>query len=426
MGSLGGMPAPTPREVRPPLPASHRGPDGSEGRTPPHQPPAVLEPSTLVDPRRWRLDPAVTFLNHGSFGARTRDVLARQRTWQDRIEQQPIEHLGRRVREYLAPSREAVASFLGADPAGLGFVTNATEGVNAALRSVAFRRGDRVVTTTHVYHAVRQTLRRLAVEVGIEVVEVPVELPIAAASSIVEAIAPWLAAPTRLLLIDHVTSPTAVRMPVETLVPIARRAGIETLVDGAHAPGMIEVDLASLDADHYAANLHKWVGAPLGTAILWSHPRVRSRVHPNVTSHFYGEGFATEFDWQGTRDVSGWIVAVDALNDLGRLGWDRVRAHNHDLASWAHRMLVERWGSTPITPLDGSLLGSIASIELPPSVAQRFDRVDQLQAALLAEHGIEIPVIEWGGRRFVRISAMVYNRPAQYETLAAAIESMAG
>lgn len=341
------------------------------------------------------------------------------------MERQPIEMLGRRVRELLAPSKERVASFVGADPDGLGFVTNATEGVNAALRSVSWRPGDRVVATDHVYHAVRQTLRRLATEADVEYVEIPLPLPLKGPDDVIDAIGPFLESPTRLLVVDHITSPTAVRIPVEPLIARCLDAGIESLVDGAHAPGMLDLDLETLGADHYTGNFHKWSGAPLGTAFLWSSRGVRHRVHPNVTSHFYGEGFAREFDWQGTRDFSPWIVAAEAIADLGRLDWRQVRTHNQTLCAWAHAMLVDLWGVEPMTPLDGSMLGSIASIELPAKVAVRHERAEALQAELLEAHGIEIPVIDWGGRRFVRISAMVYNRPWQYERLGDAVAGLA-
>ncbi len=390
------------------------------------EPPARLEPFAKSDPARWGLDRAITFLNHGSFGARTRDVMARQAVWRDRIEARPIEMLGRRVRELLAPAKEAVAAFVGADPEGLGFVTNATEGVNAALRSVPWRRGSRIVTTDHVYHAVRQTLRRIAAEHELELVEVPVPLPLQGPEQIVAAIEPWLGPPTQLLLVDHVTSPTAVRFPAEVLTELCRQRSIEILVDGAHAPGMIDLDLQAMDPDHYAANLHKWVGAPLGTAFLWSSPRVRGRVHPNVTSHFFREGFAAEFDWQGTRDISGWITAKDAIEDLMPLGWDRVQAHHHQLVSWAHAMLVERWEVEPMTPLDGSMLGSMAVVEVPARLSQRHESKESLQEEILREHRIELPVIDWGGRRFVRISAMLHNHPAHYLQLAEAILDLAG
>lgn len=384
-------------------------------------PPPPLDDSDLAD---YPLDPDCCFLNHGSFGSPRREVLARQQAWRGWIEADPIERLGRGVREWLAASREQVASFVGADPDGLGFVTNATEGVNAVVRSIAWRRGDRIVTTDHVYHAVRQTLRRIAAESGAELVEVPLPArlpsPEAIASRVEEALTPG----TRLLVVDHVTSPTAVVFPVERLVAACRQRGIEVLVDGAHGPGMLPLDLASLDADHYAANLHKWVGAPKGAGFLFSHARVRSRVHPLVTSHFFGEGMLREFDWQGTRDVTPWIVAGEAIAAGRRWGWAAIRRHNHDLATAAQAMLAARWQVEPLTPLDGSMLGSMAAIPLPAAVAGRFESAEALQAALRRIGAVEVPVIPWAGEMLVRISAAPYNRPWQYEHLAACVERL--
>jgi isopenicillin-N epimerase len=383
------------------------------------------EPLEGSDAAAYPLDAAACFLNHGSFGSPRREVLARQDAWRGWIEADPIERLGRGVREWLAASREQVASFVGADPAGIGFVTNATEGVNAVVRSIAWRRGDRIVTTDHVYHAVRQTLRRIAAESGAELVEVPLPAPFGSPAEIAARVEEALAPATRLLVIDHVTSPTAVVFPVERLVACCRRRGIEVLVDGAHGPGMLPLDLASLDADHYAANLHKWVGAPKGAGFLFSHARVRGRVHPLVTSHFFGEGFAREFDWQGTRDVTPWIVAGEAIEAGRRCGWPAIRRHNHALAIAAQAMLAARWQVETLTPLDGSMLGSMAAIPLPPAVAARFGDAEAVQAELRRRGGIEVPVIPWTGGLLVRISAAPYNRPWQYEHLAACVESLA-
>lgn len=229
----------------------------------------------------------------------------------------------------------------------------------------------------------------------------------------------------RLVVIDHATSPTAVVLPIDRIVRRCRDCGIEILVDGAHGPGMLPLDLASLDADHYAANLHKWVGAPKGAGFLFSHARVRSRVHPLVTSHFFGEGFGREFDWQGTRDTTPWIVAADAIEAGRRWGWAAIRRHNHGLACWAQRMLAARWGVEPLVPLDGSMNGSMASVSLPARAVERFESPEALQAELRRRGSIEVPVVAWGGRWLVRVSAAPYNRPWQYEHLAACVESIA-
>lgn len=394
-------------------------------QTPPAEaiePPVPLPDS---DPAAWPLREGLCFLNHGSFGSPLREVLARQEAWRRWIEADPIEWLGRRIRECLAASREQVASFVGADPAGLGFVTNATEAVNAVVRSIAWRRGDRIVTTDHVYHAVRQTLRRIADETGAELVEVAVPLPIRSPEEVLARLEEALSPRPRLVVIDHATSPTAVLLPIERIVRRCRELGIEILVDGAHGPGMLPLDLAALDADHYAANLHKWVGAPKGAGFLFSHARVRSRVHPLVTSHFLGEGFVREFDWQGTRDATPWIVAADAIEAGRRWGWAAFRQHNHQLACWAHRMLTARWGVEPLVPPGGSMLGSMASVSLPQRAVQGFGSPEALQAELRRRGSIEVPIVAWGGRWLVRVSAAPYNRPWQYEHLASCIEAIA-
>jgi isopenicillin-N epimerase len=382
------------------------------------------EPLPESDRSLWPLGEGILFLNHGSFGSPRREILARQAWWRDVIEADPIEHLGRRCREHLAPAREQVASLVGGRPECLGFTTNATEGVNAVLRSIAWRRGDRIVTTTHVYHAVRQSLRRIAGEFGVEVVEVEIPLPIRAAAEVVERIDPLLRPPTRLLLVDHVTSPTAVVFPVQALVDLARERGIDTLVDAAHAPGMVEVDLATLRPAYFAANLHKWVGAPKGAAFLHVDAAHRAQTHPLVTSHFLGEGLAAEFDWQGTRDITPWVCAADAVAAGRRIGWARIRAHNATLAAFGEAVLRERLGVAALLPEDRSMHGSIASVALPAELRTRFGRVEALQACLRRRFSIEVPIVEWQEWWLVRISAAPYNRPHEYEQLADALDAL--
>ncbi len=393
--------------------------------------PAVTWPDPLPEEwqRCWPLDDRYTFLNHGSFGSVPIPVLEAQRRYRDLVEARPIEILGRRVRELLAPVKERLARFLRTDAAGIGFVGNATEGVNAVLRSIELRPGDVLVTTDHVYRAVLQAMRFVARRAGAEVRIVPIPLPTSGEDEIVARIEAALDPRVRLVLVDHVTSPTAIVFPAARIAACCRARGIECLIDGAHAPGMIELDLAALDATYYTGNLHKWVCAPKGSAFLWTAPHRRRAIHPNIVSHFLDEGYDAEFDWQGTRDISAWLAVQDALAFFEPLGWERLRRHNGDLAfagrSWIHDRLCARGGEErpPLTPLDArSLLGSIATIELPASAARRWPHVEALQADLYERDRIEVPMIDWGGRWHVRISAQAYNRPEQYRRLAEALE----
>ncbi len=385
-------------------------------------PPAALDPSLRGE---WVLDPAITFLNHGSFGARPVSIVAAQQKWREAIEASPVEHLGlaRSYHAHLETPKRDVGRFLHMDPDGFGFVTNATEGVNTVLRSLRLDPGDELLTTTHVYNAVRNAMRYVAEVAGGRYVEVNVPFPCASADVIVEAIAGALTERTRLLVVDHVSSPTALVFPVERLCALCRERGIEVLVDGAHAPGMLDLNVEAIGATYYTGNLHKWVCAPLGTAILWVCESRRDRVHPNTISHLYEEGMAREFAWQGTRDHSNWLVAGTSVNRLDADGWAMVRQYNHDLAMWAHAMLCRRWGVEPATPLDGSLLGSMATIAWPDA-ARVTDTPDELTSLLFERHRIEVPVLEFNDRWWIRISAQAYNTPEHYERLADAVESL--
>lgn len=378
----------------------------------------------------WPLDRSYDFLNHGSFGSVPIPVQDAQRRYRDLVEARPIEVLGRRVRELLAPVKERIGSFLRADAAGIGLMTNATEGVNAVLRSLELRPGDVLVTTDHVYRAVLQAMRYAARRAGAEIRVVPIPLPVSGPDEIVERIASALDPRVRLLVIDHVTSPTAVVFPVERIAAICRERGIECLVDGAHAPGMLDLHLGQLGATYYAGNFHKWVCAPKGAAFLWVDEARRSSVHPPVVSHFLDGGFDTEFDWQGTRDISAWLAIADAIAFFEPLGWGRLREHNRRLALWGRDLLADALGTAPLVP-GGAMLGSIATIELPRSVWSRWAGPEALQAALYERNRIEVPILQWGvrdegsddaGPRWhVRISAQAYNDPTQYERLAAAL-----
>lgn len=391
------------------------------------EPPAPLA-ADLRD--HWQLAPGVTFLNHGSFGATPKVISNTADDWRRRIEAEPIELLGRRLPALLDEAKSRIGAFLGADPANLGFVTNATEGVNAVLRSLRLKPGDELLTTNHVYNAVRQSMKFAATQVGGTVREIELPLPIMSSQAIAERVIGAFSTQTRLLVIDHVTSPTALVFPVEAIARACAARGIELLVDGAHAPGMVPLDLRALgDAGvtFYAGNLHKWCCASKGTAFLWARPDRAKTVHPLVISHNYGQGMSEEFGWQGTRDYAGWLSAGAAIDFLGSFDWNAVRAHNHAVATWAHQMLCARLQVEPISPLDGVLLGSMATVRLPPPLnALDAPGLCALQQSLYDEQKIEVPLFTWSEQAFLRVSCQIYNTPEDYERLAVEIARRAG
>lgn len=373
----------------------------------------------------WLLDPKIAFLNHGSFGAVPKCVFVEQLRWRLRIEAEPIELLGRRAFELLETSRDAIGKWLGMAARDFGFVTNATEGINAVLQSIPLRSGDDLLTTTHVYHAVRQAMKHAAKRADAGYREVDIPLPVRSADEIVQRVLAGITPATRLLVVDHITSPTAIIFPVERIVAECARRGVDVLIDGAHAPGMLPLDVPRIGAAYYAGNLHKWACAPKGCAFLWVRPDLQAAIHPLIVSHYLGEGFAREFGWQGTRDISGWLAVPRAIEFMSELGWDQIMSHNHQMAAWAQAMLCEAWSVEPISG-DESMIGSMATVPLPPALSGLDeDAVTRLQKRLYEEHRVEAPLMRWGGNNYVRPCCQVYNVPEDYHRLAAAMSQLA-
>ncbi len=369
---------------------------------------------------RWALDPTIDYLNHGSFGATPRAVLAAQGALRDEMESSLVEFLARRLPARLDAVRSRVGALVGADPAGLVFVPNATHGVDAALDAIDWRPGDEVVHADHGYNAVKQALRRLEHRFGVKRVDAKVPFPLADAGQVVEAFAAVIGPKTRLVIVDHITSATALVFPAADLVALAHRHGVPVLVDGAHAPGLLDLDLRALDADFYTGNLHKWVCAPKGAALFWVHPRWRETVHARVTSHGYGNGLAAEFEWTGTFDPTAWLAVPAALDHLDELGLLDVRANNHALVQEGRERIAHALGVSLPHPDDASLYGPMAAIPVPWAKASEGPT---LNARLYAEHRIEVPFTGYDERCFVRISGQVYNRPEQYVRLAEVLRS---
>jgi isopenicillin-N epimerase len=385
----------------------------------------------------WSLDPGVVFLNHGSFGACPTDVLRYQAALRDEMEREPVRFLSRELDDRLDAARAALGAFLHADPDDLAFVTNATGGVNAVLRSRAFASGDELLTTDQAYGACRNALDYVARTFGARVVIAPIPFPVASPDAVVEAVMARVTPRTRLALLDHITSPTALILPIERLIPELARRGIDVLVDGAHAPGMIPLDLGALGATYYSGNCHKWLCAPKGTAFLWVRRDRHSDVHPLTISHGAtakrpGRArFRLEFDWTGTSDPTGWLAVPKAIEVVGALvpgGWPEVMRRNRAVALEARALVAQAVGTA--LPCPDEMVGSIASVVLPDGSTTElyWRRPDPIQARLFDGWGIEVPVMSWPAppRRQVRISAQLYNDRADYVRLADALRKELG
>jgi isopenicillin-N epimerase len=382
----------------------------------------------------WPLDAAVTYLNHGTVGVVPRRVLAAQQAIRDEMERQPSRFMLREVSSLVGvptgrPSRlrqaaAAVAAFVGARADDLVFVDNATAGANAVLRSVPIGPGDEILVTDQNYGAVLRTAAFVARERRALVRTVAAPYPAFDAGALVAAVDAAISARTRIAVIDHITSESALIFPLAELAARCRARGVLVLADGAHAPGVIPLDIPALGVDYYTANLHKWACAPRSSGFLWAHASRQAELHPPVISWGLDLGFTAEFDWVGTRDPSPWLAAPEGLAFLADLGWNALRRHNHDLAWRAARMLTDRWNTA--LEIDEASVGFMATVPLPASLGRRPEDAARLRDALLSEDGIEVQVHAAHDRLWARISAQVYNEWADMERLATAVAARIG
>ena len=384
--------------------------------------------------RHWTLAPEITFLNHGSFGACPRPVLEAQDELRRRMERNPVVFLVREFEPLLDEARLRLARFVGADPEGLAFLPNATTAVNTVFANVRFRPGDEILTTNHEYNACRTALEAAADRSGARIVIAALPFPVASPDAIRDAVLARVSPRTRLALIDHATSPTAIVLPVERLVADLESRGITTLIDGAHGPGMLDLDLDRLGASFYAGNCHKWMCAPKGAGFLHVRQDRRDGMRPLVIGHGANSTrtdrsrFRLEFDWLGTADWTAFLcvpAAIDYMDSLLPGGWAELRARNHALACDARRILCEMLEVEP--PCPEEMLGSMAAIVLEKDAAREDEPStravppddDPLEKTLFERHRIVVPVFRWRSPRvrILRISAQIYNEASEYRRL---------
>ncbi len=382
--------------------------------------------SRLAD---FALDPDVTYLNHGTVGVVPRRVLAAQQALRDRIERQPAAFMLRELFTFAGAPRPGgtlirqaagrVASFVGASADDLVFVDNTSSGVSTVLRSLDLAPGDELVVTDHVYGAVTLAARAVAADHGATVRVVEVPYPAFDTGVLMERLAAALTPRTRLVTVDHIASETAIVFPVREVAALCRARGVPLLVDGAHAPGSLALDVPSIGADYYVANLHKWAMAPRSCAFLWAAPERQAGLHPLVLSWGAGGGYTAEFDWIGTRDPTPFLAAPDGIAFLEDAGYDALRRYNHDLAWRGAQLCMARWGTELSLP--DSLFASMVSIPAPDALGSTSEAASRLRDALLVDDHIEVQVHARGGRIWIRVSAQIYNDETDMERLAAAV-----
>lgn len=398
----------------------------------------------------WALDPTVTYLNHGSFGACLNAILEVQGGWRDKLEAHPIRFLARDLEDLLDWSRSEIGAFTGSDADDLALMPNATAGINTVLRSLRFEKNDELLATDHAYNACLNAVRFAAAQSSAKVVLARIPFPIESPDEAFDAIMAAVTPKTKLAVIEHVTSPTALVLPIERLVPALAEKGVDVLVDGAHGPGMVPVKLREVAPAYYVGTAHKWICAPKGSAFLFVRRDRQAVIKPLSISSGANDTrvdrsrFRLDFDWQGTFDPSAWLTIPAAIDGLGEMlpgGWPTLISVNRQLAISARDMLSEALHSDLQAP--NSMTGSMVTLRLPGGPWPRAEatrRMGMIESAMCGRR-FEVPIIAWPSPwlvdsgdlpaetefdLLVRISAQAYNYLGQYERLASILSGYAG
>lgn len=375
--------------------------------------------------KHFLLDPSIVFLNHGSFGATPIPVFREYQRWQVEMEKQPVEFLGRRITGLMAESRSVLGNYIGTHEDNLVYTQNATIALNIIARSLDLKTGDEVLTTTHEYGAIDRLWRFLAKELGFKYINQKTTIPIPSKEKFIEEFWAGVTPNTRVICVSHITSSTAIILPVEEIITRAREAGIVTIVDGAHVPGQIPLHLDLLGADFYAGNLHKWLCAPKGAGFLYARPDAQKLVTPLVVSWGYesetpgSSVFVDHHEWWGTRDMAAFLAVPAAIEFQEQHDWERVRQACYQLAQDCQNRICELTGLSPLHSPHGDWFRQMCTAPLPANTD-----VKSLKNRLYDGFKIEVPVHEWGGNKLIRVSVQGYNTQEDVDALYRALSRL--
>lgn len=364
------------------------------------------------------LNPDIIFLNHGSFGACPKPVFEVYQAWQYELECQPVEFLGRRVTELMASARAILAGFLGVGANEVVYFTNPTTVANMLTRSLDLKPGDEVLATDHEYGAMDRIWRYICLNTGAKYVRHSIPLPITSHGDSIDQFFSRLSSRTRVVFISHITSPTALILPVKEICHRARQAGLISIVDGAHAPGQIPLNLIEIGADLYIGACHKWLCAPKGAAFLYARSEIQPRLEPLVVSWGYesekpsGSQFIDYHEWQGTRDLASFLSVPAAIEYQSSNNWSAIQSRCHHLASQTRQRINHLTGLDAICPDSIDWFAQMTAIRLPATI-----NIDTLKESLYNDFNIEVPIIQWNNHPLIRVSFQAYNDQADADAL---------
>jgi len=373
------------------------------------------------------LDPRVIFLNHGSFGACPRPVFEKYQAWQKQLERQPVQFLGRELDNYLLQSRQVLGEYVHASANDIVYIPNTTHGVNIVARSLMFNPGDEIPTTDHEYGACNFAWDFICQKAGVNYRHQAIEVPITNRQVIVDQLWQAVSSRTKVIFISHITSPTSLALPIQLICQRAHEAGIITVIDGAHAPGQLSLDLASLQADFYIGNCHKWMLSPKGAGFLYARHEVQNLIEPLIVSWGYQSKFSspresTFIDFlqgTGTKDPTAALCVPSAIEFMKENHWDDVQVRCHTLLHSAIEQICDQIGLSPLYPLDSDFYYQMGTIPIP-----KINDLTMLKARLYHEYRIKIPCFEWNGLHFLRLSVQGYNSEDEVDQLVCALNNL--
>ncbi|MDQ4044739.1 MAG: aminotransferase class V-fold PLP-dependent enzyme [Chloroflexota bacterium] len=367
----------------------------------------------------FQLDPGITFLNHGSFGATPKPVFEVYQAWQRELEREPVAFVARRQEALLDAARGRIGTWLNADPDALSFVVNTTSGLNVIARSLPLQPGDEILTTDLEYGALALTWEYLCAKAGAKYVHQPISLPVTSREEVVETIWAGVSERTRAIFLSHITSGTALILPVEEICARASAAGILTIIDGAHAPGQLDLDMEAIGADVYSGNFHKWLCTPKGSAFLYVRPEHHDWIESlTISWGWMGEHtFVSRNQKQATRDISAFLAVGRGIDFQRQHHWEAVRAGCFERLSVLRQELHARWGTSAISPDSFDWYRQMATITLPGLAPA------DLQDRLFHSHAVEVPITGHGERRFIRVSVQGYTTDSDLDALRAALDA---
>lgn len=373
---------------------------------------------------QFLLDPEITFLNHGSFGACPKPIFENYQHWQLELEKQPVQFIQKHQSTQLKKSKEALAAYIGCAPEDFFFTPNPTVAINTVMRSIKLEPGDEILTTNHEYGAMDRTWNFYCQKSGAKYIRQHICLPIQSKEQLIEQFWKGYTPKTKIVFLNQISSATALIFPVKEICEKARSLGLITIIDGAHVPGHIDLNLAELNPDYYTGTMHKWMLAPKGCSFLYVKKELQETIDPLVVSWgFQSESpgnsrFLDYHEFQGTRDIAAFLTAPVAIKFLNDNDWRSKSAQSKKLILENYKKFCDSVGSEPICPVTNEFLGQMCSIPI------RTEKPALLKETLFEKYKIEIPVMRIDHGIFLRISLNAYNTESDLEKLFNAIHDI--